>query len=194
MQSLVFTAVVCLLWQHFGRIHGWQFRPSQFFSFVAGYAEVFWRYVGYGLVRVAGFYHYLYFYAQEIATSIQELLLPVNKILASPMYMIWGALESAAAYTKPELIWVGLVIISGAAVALLVYWFPVLATPEFYVYFKGYMACIVAVMSLSILYYYWQDIFNWMDNQNESARVDLIARNAAIMRELRRDGFQPYYN
>lgn len=178
--------VTLLLWQHFGRMHGWQVRPSQMLNRVAGYAETFYRYIGHVLVWLASFYHYLYFYAKELAMSLQELLLPIFQILSSPAYVVWGLLESAATYTKPELIWVGLGLLITAGFALLVWCFPALVILEFYVTYRLHVASFIIAVCFSGLYFYWKDIWKnidaWFTQQQESARAANEARNAEIMR------------
>jgi len=109
-------------WQHVGRICGWNFRPSSILNLWASGNENFWTTIGELLAIVGSFYHYFYFYAQELAISLYELVHPILRLVASPCYIIYGFLSTMATFAKPHLVLFGTIILVSLGLGT-TYWY-----------------------------------------------------------------------
>jgi len=109
-------------WQHIGRIYAWNFRPSTFLNLWVSYSETLWTEIGRLLAFIGSYYHYLYFYAQELVISVYELVNPLLRFVASPCYLIYGFLTTMATFAKPHLVLFGtfLLVVSGLGT---MYWY-----------------------------------------------------------------------
>lgn len=124
LYELAISIFGLFVWQHVGRVNGWKIRPSLFLDYLACGAEYIWTKVGYFLVWLSSFYHFLYFYSQELAVTIYELVIPVFRIVSSPCYMMYGFMTSVSSYTKPHLIFAGLFLLTLTSMGSMHYYFP----------------------------------------------------------------------
>ena len=109
-------------WQHIGRINGWNLKPSYFLNLLAFYSEQLWTQVGRALAFIGSYYHYLYFYAQELVISLYELVNPLLHFIASPCYVIYGFLTTMVTFAKPHLVLFGFFLLVASGLGSL-FWF-----------------------------------------------------------------------
>ena len=115
-------AVGLFAWQHIGRICRWNLQPSYFLNSWVSYSEQLWTQVGRVLAYIGSYYHYLYFYAQELVISLYELVNPLLHFLASPCYVIYGFLTTMATFAKPHLVFFGTFLLMASGLGSL-FWF-----------------------------------------------------------------------
>jgi hypothetical protein len=88
---------------------GFQQRPSYHLSIIANWSIRFWRFLGETFAWLSSYLDW--FDMTKLLQTIRDLFLPVWNIMTSPIWFLWGYINTADLYNHPYLVVLGSVIL-----------------------------------------------------------------------------------
>jgi hypothetical protein len=161
------TLSFVFLWQHIFRVNDIKYKPSYFITKLAIVLETLWNQIGTYFALLSSFYHYVYFYAQELLISLMEITTSVLRFIAAPCYLIYGFLEAATVYVKPHLVWMGGLFFIGSGLGLVLYNFPELDI-YLYCFILGFIWVLMYVNRSLFLDFFNKSVAEVMDSTKSS--------------------------